>query len=430
MDKKALTKVEAVAFVAVIIIAFAGGYLAGTLTAPAPAPAVTVITVWALWGGIEEANFRKAIDAFNVEVGAEKGILAKYESQSGVLREVATTQFAAKKSDADVIIAPWPEWISQELAPEGLVEDLTDLVNEIGTDKFPEAYIDVVKSDGKIWAVPFKAWAKPGFWYMTKTFQRLGLTPPKTWDEFLNVLERLKQAGITPLASGDGVGWPLSDLTEAFIIAFGGPDMQRQLIEHKIAWNDPRVKDVFRRLIELHEKGYFDELRDWTLQIDRMMQEKVGIYFMGNWISLMLEERGAKPEDIGFFPFPGTNGLVAGGDWAFIPTFAKNKEAAKVFLKWLAGPRSQEIMVRLKGFLATNKDVPAEAYGPADKAVVDFMGKPGIQVLPDLDDNTPSEFQTFFWGRLKDLWANPAMWESILDDLERKATETIGPVGG
>ncbi|HID05265.1 MAG TPA: extracellular solute-binding protein, partial [Aigarchaeota archaeon] len=154
-------------------------------------------------------------------------------------------------------------------------------------------------------------------------------------------------------------------------------------------------------------------------------ERKVGIYFMGNWINLMLQERGYRPGvDYDVFAFPETTGIVAGGDWAFIPKFAKNKEAARKLLEFLAGAESQTIMVKLKGFLATNKDVPKDVYDAADRNIVNMLET--LSVLPDLDDSTPSEFQLLFWDKLKELWANPDALDSVLEELEQKASEVIG----
>ncbi|HIQ30008.1 MAG TPA: carbohydrate ABC transporter substrate-binding protein [Candidatus Caldiarchaeum subterraneum] len=434
--------------VALLVVGIIGGYFAGVSLTPA-AETITVtqtveaggmattvtktvtqtvqapgevqeLTVYALWSGVEEENFRMALGAFSMETGIKINYISQPE-----LRDVVTTQLAAGTSEADVIIAPWPTWIKDELGAAGLLEDVTDIVNRVGMDKFPSAYLDVVSENGRFYAVPFKAWAKPGFWYNKQVFDELGLKPPTTWDEFINVLDTLKAAGITPIASGNGVGWPLSDLVEAFIIGLGGPELQLKLINHEVAWTDPQVKEIFGRIQQLLKDGYFDEAREWTIQIDRLMERKVGIYFMGNWINLMLQERGYRPGvDYDVFAFPETSGIVAGGDWAFIPKFAKNKEAARKLLEFLAGAESQTIMVKLKGFLATNKDVPKDVYDAADRNIVNMLET--LSVLPDLDDSTPSEFQLLFWDKLKELWANPDALDSVLEELEQKASEVIG----
>ena len=42
-----------------------------------------------------------------------------------------------------------------------------------------------------------------GIWYSKDLFEKAGITEtPKTWDEFKTVVQKLKDAGITPIAVG------------------------------------------------------------------------------------------------------------------------------------------------------------------------------------------------------------------------------------
>ena len=296
----------------------------------------------------------------------------------------------------------------------------------IDPTKYPESYVEMVTVDGKIYAAPFKAWAKPGFWYRKSFFEKNGLTPPKTWSEFLSLLEKCKGiSGVeAPIASGDGVGWPLSDVTEAFIINRGSPELQEKLISGDITFDDPQIKKVFEELTDLLKKGYFSEPDEWTAQIDKLWEGKYCIYFMGNWMTTMPQVKDI--EDLGFFPFPEAKGVVAGGDWVIIPKYTEHPEEAKMLLKYLAGPEAQEIMVKQGGFLATNKDVPGTAYKPADKAVVDFLVTPGLKVVPDLDDAIGGDFQRTFWDQLKLLWVSPDSLPDVLDALKEAHLKTLG----
>jgi len=41
---------------------------------------------------------------------------------------------------------------------EGVTQPVDDIIDEIGRDKFDEAYLRYVTFDGKAWAVPFIGW--------------------------------------------------------------------------------------------------------------------------------------------------------------------------------------------------------------------------------------------------------------------------------
>ncbi|HDM92602.1 MAG TPA: carbohydrate ABC transporter substrate-binding protein [Candidatus Korarchaeota archaeon] len=417
-----MPEAKAYAVIAIVCLILGGvvGYYIGKAAAPAPPPTTTPapttpppteappveLVVASLWGGKEEENFLKCLEAFTQETG----ISVKHIHLTEEELRAFPAQFKAGKSIADVILLPWPATI-REWGEAGFLMDVSGLID---TTKFPPSYIELVKVGDKIYAAPFKMWSKPGFWYRKSFFEAHGLTPPTTWEEFLTLLETLKGIpGIeAPIASGDGVGWPLSDTAEAFIIARAGPEWQLKLIEGEAKFTESPVRDAFEDLRSLLAAGYFSEPDEWTSQIDKLWAGKYGIYFMGNWMTTMPQVKDIN--DLGFFPFPETRGMVAGGDWAVIPVFTEHPDEAKQLLQYLAGPKAQEIMVKQGGFLATNLDVPAEAYSPADKAVVDAMAQVEM-VVPDLDDAVGGEFQTTFWDQLKRLWVDPR--EETLEDV-------------
>ena len=57
--------------------------------------------------------------------------------------------------------------------------------------------IDAYSKDGKTYASPVDA-GMVGFWYNKELFAKAGVTPPKTWPQFLAVIQKLKAANITP----------------------------------------------------------------------------------------------------------------------------------------------------------------------------------------------------------------------------------------
>jgi len=372
------------------------------------------LTVFSLWGATEEERFLKTLEAFT----AETGIKVKHVKQPEEMRMLVPMEFAAGRSTADVIMTPWIAWV-KDLAKEGHLIEVTDLLKK---DELIPIYVKLGTVDGKCYAAPFKAWAKPGFWYRISFFKEHGLTIPTTWDEFIKLLDTLKGIpGIeAPIASGDTDGWPLTDVTEAFLIYRGGPELQEKLIAGEVTFTDPQVKAIMKELADLLAKGYFSEPADWTSQIDKLWMGKYGIYFMGNWMTIMPQVKDVK--DLGFFPFPGTKGAVGGGDWAIIPKYSQHLEEAKMLVKFLAGPKAQEIQVRYGGFLPTNLKVPEEAFTPADKKVVDFLAT--VKVVPDLDDAVGGSFLREFRSQLKLLWVKPDALESVLEILTKAHLES------
>ncbi len=261
-------------------------------------------------------------------------------------------------------------------------------------------------ADNEIWAAPFKVSGKPGFWYRKSFFTANGLTAPATYSEFETLLATVQGiSGVeAAIASGNGVGWPLSDTTEAFLMGLGGHQLQLDLIFGDRQFTSTEVKDVFVELVSLLQAGYFSVPDDFDLQVARVWDGTYGIYFQGSFIT-SFEPFASNLDDVAFFPFPETDGVSGAVDYAFVPAFTEHPDEAMQLLEFLASAEAQEIMVGLGGFLAPHLDVPDSAYRPIDLEVLQFMKT--VNVVPDLDDAIGGDFQWTFWDQLKLLWADP-----------------------
>ncbi len=384
------------------------------------------VVIYGQWGGVEGQNFESALKVYEQE---HPNVKIKYVVQSK-LRDSVLTELATGSPSFDIAILPWPALI-KELGQKGQLEPMNSVVNAYNGE-IQKDLLNMVTVGNTYYAVPIKAWAKPGIWYNVHDFEKYNLEPPKTLDQLKQDCKIFKENGIQPMASGAADKWPLSDIFEAVLIRVGGPQLHNDLMLHKVKWTDPRVLEAFKILRDLIKEGCYGNPQTaigekWEAQVPRLANGQVAMYFMGNWIVLMLEKEGAKPgTDFGLIPFPVINqsakfAIVAGGDWVVIPKNAPHKEAAMELAKWLAGPQYQEIMVKKKGYLAPNLKVPLSAYDPTDAKVVEWMKEYGI--VPDLDDNAPPGFQPIIWNKLFEFWANPDNYKQIAEQLEQYAEQ-------
>jgi multiple sugar transport system substrate-binding protein len=412
--------IAAIVIIIIIVVAGVAAYVYYASTQPKP-----TLTVYALWSGTEQYNFQQVLGNFTENTG----INVTYVSQTTQNMLITVPQqLSAPPYDVDVIIAPWPDWIKSN---SGYLTAVTDLVTE---SQFPTNIIQSVTVDGTLWATPFKLSGKPGFWYRPSFFEANGLSVPTTYDEFKNTLLPAIQAvpGVeAAIASGidaQGLGWPLSDVTEAWIIGRGGYQLQLDLETGPSVrnWTDSQVTSVFDELTGLLEAGYFSAPAEWTGQIGKLWAGKYGLFFEGNFVTA--QSQVENQSDIDFFPFPGTNGVSGAVDYAVLTKDAPHLNEAKQLIQYLAGADAQEILVRQGGALATNTGVPAAAYSTTDKKVVDFMGQAGITIVPDLDDTIGGQWQQTFWDQLKLLWTDPSTstMNSVLNNLQQAAITQQG----
>jgi multiple sugar transport system substrate-binding protein len=410
-SKSAVTTLEAILLILLIVVAAVAGYFAYVAYfQPAPAE----LTVFSLWSGTEEANFKEVLERFTNNTGITVRHIG-YSTQELLI--TVPTQLRAGVAIADVVIAPWPSWILS-LATDDHLTSVNDLMD---TSKFPETYVDSVKTGNNIWAIPFKVSGKPGFWYRKSTWQSNGWQVPTTYDGFKSLLATIKADGVTPIASGNGVGWPLSDTTEAWIIGQGGYQLQLDLIFGDKKFNSTEARGIFVEMQSLLAAGYFSVPDDFDTQVSKVWDGTYAMYFQGSFITAFEPfSTGNNIDDVAFFPMPETDGATGAVDYAIMPALSKNQAQARQLMQFLAGAEAQQIMVGLGGFLAPNSDVPDSAYTPIDLSVLDFMKT--VTVAPDMDDAIGPPFQTTFWDQLKGFWVNPSgtdiddMTQALQDD--------------
>lgn len=352
------------------------------------------------WSGAEAEPFEAVLQAFSEKTG----IPVEYRvMRAEDIATVFPAQFAAGLTPGDLVFG-WGWWIKE------FADHMVDLSAEIVGIPFVTEPIVV---DGRAVGVPYVTWVKPGFWYRKSFFAAHGLTPPTSWEEFLALLEKIEAIpGVEKAAaSGDGVGWPLSDMTEHFIITFGGLEMQLGLINGTVKWQSPEVRAIFEQHL-FPFLAHASEPIEWTAALDMWWDGKYGIYFMGNWITGMVED----PTDLGVFTFPGCQAVVGGTDYMFIPKYSKRVEDARSLLAFLVSKEGVALRVSKGGKLSMRADVGPESYPPAEAALAEAVGT--LSIAPDLDDTIGGDWQRTFWDQLKLLWVKPDALDEVLKALD------------
>ncbi|MEM0093846.1 MAG: ABC transporter substrate-binding protein [Thermofilum sp.] len=388
--------------------------LEGAAGAPPPAPSAPAkvkLVVIGPWAGKEAEYFDAVIKEY---VRTHPNVEIEYRTMRAEdVAAIMPVQFAAGLTPGDVIFG-WA-WFIAKMGKEGHLVDLTGVINE---KEYVPGIVDAVKADGRVWGAPFTMWLKPGFWYRKSFFEKNGLSEPKSYSEFLALLSKIKGIpGVkNPIATGDGVGWPMSDVTEHFIIAYGGPQVQLDLITGKVRFTDPVVRSVFvDKLVPLLRERFFSEPIEWTTAIPKWWAGEYGLYFMGTWITGMVDD----PNDLDFFPLPEAKGVVGGADYCFIPKYSKNVEAALDFVKWLA-TEGQGVHASVpSGKVPTWTKIPVERLWKPMQSVYTKIAGRGLAILPDLDDSIGGDWQKLFWDQLKLLWVDPGRVDAVLSTLER-----------
>lgn len=194
----------------------------------------------------------------------------------------------------------------QKLAPAGYLVPLEDLPVIQNAD--PQN-LESVSWNGHVYSM--NRFSMILCTYYNKTiFDQLGLKIPQNWPEFLTVCEQLKNAGITPVISGNKDSYALQFglyQIAANQVYSANPDFNQQLSDGTTALTDPGTWDkVIDQYLLLYKNNYVQE-HSLTMSseesLQRFMNGEAAMIFSGNFNYSTL--KAAMGEDVlGAFPLP------------------------------------------------------------------------------------------------------------------------------
>jgi raffinose/stachyose/melibiose transport system substrate-binding protein len=234
-----------------------------------------------------------------------------------------------------------------------------------------------------------------GIVYNKKAFSKAGITTiPKTYTEFLAAAQKLKDAGIVPLASNFKDKWPLDAwVYDVPTLVTGSADHQNKRSESDAPYAiDGAYGKAWSILRELKEKGYLEKdinSTNWEQSKKDVAQGKFAMYLLGNWVINQVIENGAASEDIGFFPFPvddsGQLKAPLNPDWFYAANKNGNVPAAKAFIQFMIEESGFD---EFAGFIPTLKSKQPKL---AQLAEFNNFNPKFIESLPN--NNTANEIQ-------------------------------------
>ncbi|ABM38985.1 ABC transporter substrate-binding protein [Polaromonas naphthalenivorans] len=194
----------------------------------------------------------------------------------------------------------------QEWAAEGVLANMDPVAQAEKWDSLlPKVVADVMKYKGNFVAVPVNVHRVNWMWANAAVLKKAGVAGmPKNWDEFFVAADKIKKAGLIPVAHG-GQNWQDFTTFESVVLGVGGPKFYSDALvklDQKALTGETMKKslETFRKI-----KGYTDAAapgRDWNLATAMVMQEKAAFQFMGDW---------AKGEFIAAGKVPGKDFLCA-----------------------------------------------------------------------------------------------------------------------
>lgn len=290
----------------------------------------------------------------------------------------------------------WGGGVLFQYAKAGLVQDLTPMFQSDWGKPFNQSAVSVYSTNGRTYGAMWDMGAV-GFFYNKALFAKAGITQtsqlPTTWTDFLQLIQKLKNAGITPLAIGAKEEWPSMFYWIYLAIRTGGKDAFLKAYNRTGSFADqPFVQagQLLQQLVALQpfQKGFLGSA--YTDEQTFMGNGKAAMELQGQWAPTNDKASAAdkKGPELGFFPFPMVEGgagnptdVLGGGGGISV---GKNAPPETLdFLKFLITPEHEAILVKDDGALPPMKGVSAPLT-PIQQQIVQLVSQaPYFQLYYD-----------------------------------------------
>jgi multiple sugar transport system substrate-binding protein/raffinose/stachyose/melibiose transport system substrate-binding protein len=265
-----------------------------------------------------------------------------------------------------------------DVVKAGQIMDLTDKITD-GTKSALGGVLDAFLIDGKNYGIP-TAVLPEGIYYSKDLFEEAGITDtPTTIDELVAVNDKLKDAGIDPIALGAKDAWPAAHWYYNFALRACSQDVINQAAADR-SFDDPCFETAGEQLSEFIDTEPYNEgfLTTAAQQgagssAGLLANHKAAMELMGAWdpgVIASLTPDGKPLADLGWFPFPAVSG-GAGGEGAMMggvdgfSCFVDSHDACPDFLNFIAEKANQEAYATAFQTIPASQEAQGAVTDPA-----------------------------------------------------------------
>jgi len=279
------------------------------------------------------------------------------------------------------------------IAPQ---KNLLSINDEPYIKDLDENFKKTVTADGQVYGAPVGGFMGGAVLYSIPVYQKLGLTPPKTWAEFMANNAKIKAGdpGVAPVIQTYGETWTsqLFVLGDFHNVSAAEPDFADKYTKNQAKYaTSPAALKGFEHTEAVHDAGY--ENKDFaSAKLPdglKMLATGKGAHYpiLSGVVANMIATYPDAAKTVGLFALPGDdaskNGLTLwtpGGLYIPKTTTGDKLDAAKKFLAFVASPdgcKSQSEAGAPTGPYAVKGCSLGDNVPQAIKDMQPYLDKPG-----------------------------------------------------
>jgi raffinose/stachyose/melibiose transport system substrate-binding protein len=379
----------------------------------------TVLTVYGWKGGdAEPANVAEINAAFEA---ANPDITLKYEFIPSAAYPQRLQSELLAGDTADVIMTDSAK--VQDWGSSGYLEDLSSQPWVAGVRDEIQPFIE---HDGTTYAMPMEVIGISLF-ANNALLQEAGVEQiPTTWPEFEAALQKVKDAGITPISLPNKGGWTgdaLINAIAATLVYQDNPSFDADFVEGNASFS--AWESSLQQMMELQEKGFIDfkselGVDEWSTGISDFQAGKSAFYFQGAWNQATFTAAGL---DDSFIPWPATdqddsNANLFVGTMFSINADSDVKAAAERYVEFWSESENASLFLEAESAVSPFTDGTSPA-GPATELFVAAVNDGRYRILPSNTWLTAAGEKTL-QEQIQALWLGQQTIDQTVQNLDEK----------
>ncbi|TQM74849.1 carbohydrate ABC transporter substrate-binding protein (CUT1 family) [Thermopolyspora flexuosa] len=386
-------------------------------------------TIWYLTGQPAEGVRKASAERFN-KANPDAAVKVTLFENDAYKTKIKT---AIGAGQAPTLIFGWGGGTLRSYVQAGQVDDLTPWLDENPQikDKLLESTFSAGVIDDKVYGLPTDRIQPIVLFYNKRVFDKVGVEPPQTWGDVLDLVPKFNAAGVAPFSLAGQSRWTNMMWLEFLFDRIGGPEVFQAVYDgEKNAWSHP---DAIKALTEVQKlvkmnafvKGFSSIVADQDADQALLFTDKAAMMLHGSWTYGSMKSNGGDfvtGGHLGYMNFP----PVDGGKGDPSNTFGNPAQYLSIYSK--ATPEQKEIAKRYLASLVTDEEA---------KAWIDVGSLPVLKGTESLLAQSPdADFLKFTYdiannakhfGQSWDQALSPTAAEVLLDNIAKLFQLSISP---